>query len=89
MTLAPNAAHTVEPITLTAEEHAAIARVFESPLSVFGALSTLRTRRIGLGYRSETGEDESFDWSSHLVVRQREGPLAFESTSGPRPRRTR
>ncbi|MGB4861667.1 MAG: hypothetical protein WBO97_04340, partial [Tepidiformaceae bacterium] len=85
MTLAPNAAHTVEPITLTAEEHAAIARVFESPLSVFGALSTLRTRRIGLGYRSETGEDESFDWSSHLVVRQREGPLAFESTSGPRP----
>ena len=71
------------PISLTPEEHAAIARVFAAGPSVFGALSTLRTRRIGLGYRSETGEEERFDWSSHLVVRQREGPLAFESATAP------
>ncbi len=74
-----------EPITLTPEEQAAIGRVFEGGPSVFGALSTLRTRRIGLGYKSETGAEESFDWSSHLVVRQREGPLAFESSTAPRP----
>ena len=74
-----------EPIALTPEEHAAIARVFEGGKPVFAALSTLRTRRIGLGYRSETGEEENFDWSSHLVVRQREGPLAFESPNQPIP----
>ena len=85
MSLAPNPPRTIDPIALTPEEHAAIARVFEAAPSVFGALSTLRTRRMGLGYRSETGEDESFDWSSHLVVRQRQGPLAFESATGPRP----
>jgi hypothetical protein len=32
---------------------------------------------MGLGYRSETGEDEAFTWSSHLVVRQREGALRY------------
>lgn len=85
MTLAPESASTIEPIALTPEEHAAIARVFEGGPSVFGALSTLRTRRIGLGYRSETGEDEQFDWSSHLIARQREGPLAFQSSSPPSP----
>lgn len=69
------------PIELTPEEFAAIDRVFAGGPSVFGAFSTLRTRRIGLGYRSETGSEEAFDWSSHLVVRQREGPLAFESSS--------
>lgn len=85
MTLAHASSQGVEPISLSPEEQAAIARVFEHGPTVFGALSTLRTRRIGIGYRSETGEDESFDWSSHLVVRQREGPLAFESASQPRP----
>lgn len=85
MSSATAAPRSTEPITLTPEEQALIGRVFEQGPTVFGALSTLRTRRIGLGYRSETGEDESFDWSSHLVVRQREGPLAFESPAGPRP----
>ncbi len=85
MTLAPTAPQAIEPIALTPEEHAAIARAFEHGQGVFASLSTLRTRRIGLGYRSETGEDESFDWSSHMIVRQKEGPLAFESATGPRP----
>jgi hypothetical protein len=83
MTTAAASSARPEPITLTPEEHAAIARVFEGGQPVFAALSTLRTRRIGLGYRSETGEEENFAWSSHLVVRQREGPLAFESPNQP------
>lgn len=73
------------PFILSEAEQAAIGRVFEGGPSVFGALSTLRTRRIGLGYRSETGEEENFSWSSHMVVRQREGPLAFKSASAPAP----
>ncbi len=83
MTTVPASTARPEPITLTPEEHAAIARVFEGGKPVFAALSTLRTRRIGLGYRSETGDEENFSWSSHLVVRQREGPLAFESPKAP------
>ena len=42
------------PLSLTNDEQSAIGRAFESPSSVFSALSTLRTRRMGLGYRSET-----------------------------------
>ena len=73
------------PISLTADEHAAIARLFEGGRSYFSLLSTLRTRRIGMGYRSETGEEETFDWSSRLAVRQREGPLAYTSPAQPAP----
>ncbi|MCE7928633.1 MAG: hypothetical protein DYG91_09090 [Chloroflexi bacterium CFX7] len=73
------------PISLTAEEHAAIARLFEGGRPAFSLLSTLRTRRMGLGYRSETGEEETFDWSSRLAVRQREGPLAYASKAQPVP----
>lgn len=73
------------PISLTAGEHAAIARLFEGGRPTFSLLSTLRTRRMGLGYRSETGEEETFDWSSRLAVRQREGPLAYASKAQPVP----
>ena len=48
------------PIEITPEEQAALARAFESTPSVFNLLSTLRTRRMGKGYRSESGEDEEF-----------------------------
>ena len=65
----------VQPIPLSAEEQAAIARAFEAGPSVFSALSTLRTRRMGLGYRSETGEPETFEWSSGRNVTQPLGPL--------------
>jgi hypothetical protein len=71
----------VEPLTLTPAEQAAIARVFEGGPTLFGTLATVRTRRIGLGYRSETGEEENFAWSSHMLVRQREGPLEFASAT--------
>ncbi|MCC6383037.1 MAG: hypothetical protein IT304_11065 [Dehalococcoidia bacterium] len=74
-----------QPIALTNEEQAAIARLFEGGPSLFGLLSTLRTRRMGHGYRSETGEDETFDWSSRATVRQAEGPLAYASQARPVP----
>jgi len=73
------------PLSLTSEEQAAIGRAFDSPSSVFSALSTLRTRRMGLGYRSETGEGESFEWSSHQEVKQRQGPLSYASQHAPVP----
>jgi hypothetical protein len=84
MTATENRTDTV-PIQLTSEEQAAIGRVFESGPSVFGALATLRTRRMGLGYWSETGREETFSWSSNAEVRQREGPLAYESRHEPVP----
>ncbi|MCC7078473.1 MAG: hypothetical protein IT198_15225 [Acidimicrobiia bacterium] len=70
---------------VTPDEQAALARAFEATPSVFSALSTLRTRRIGLGYRSETGEAETFAWSSNETVTQPAGPLAFTSQADPVP----
>jgi hypothetical protein len=79
------AAAPVKPIALTAVEQAMLARLFEEGPSLFRLLSTLRTRRMGLGYRSETGEEETFDWSSRLTVRQAAGPLAYASAARPIP----
>ncbi|MBV6506974.1 MAG: hypothetical protein JJLCMIEE_00011 [Acidimicrobiales bacterium] len=75
----------VEPITPAPEEQAAIARAFEGASSVFGALSTLRTRRMGLGYQFESGEPETFEWSSGRTVTQPAGPLAYASSAPPVP----
>lgn len=75
----------VAPVQITPDEQAAIAAAFESSTSVFGALSTLRTRRMGLGYRSETGEPETFDWSSGRTKTQPAGPLNWTSQAPPVP----
>ncbi len=81
----PNYQESVQPIVLTDEERATIGRAFESGPSVFSLLSTLRTRRMGLGYRAETGEPESFTWSSGKTVTQPQGPLAHAGGSEPVP----
>lgn len=73
------------PPPITEAEQAAIARAFEQTTTVFGALSTLRTRRVGLGYHIETGEPETFSWSSGQTVNQGRGPLAFASGAQPVP----
>ena len=70
---------------ITAAEQAQIARAFEATPPLFSVLSTLRTRRMGLGYRSETGMAETFEWSSGRSVVQPEGPLAYASQSLPVP----
>lgn len=72
-------------IEITPEEQAALSRAFESTPTLFNLLSTLRTRRMGMGYRSETGQDETLDWSSGGTAHQHEGPLAFESQKEPIP----
>jgi len=76
---------TVVPIELTSTEQATLARAFEGTGSVFKLLSTLRTRRMGLGYKSESGAEESMDWSSGNRASQKKGPLAFESKQDPIP----
>ena len=81
---APTGASPV-PITLSPTEHEQIARVFENGPSLFSLLSTIRTRRFGLGYQSETGEEEMQAWSTHQPIRQREGPLAYSSVHQPVP----
>lgn len=74
-----------KPIEITPQEQAALARAFEATPSVFNLLSTLRTRRVGLGYKSETGTDETFEWSSGGTAHQKEGPLSFASDKDPVP----
>jgi hypothetical protein len=76
-------AEKIQPVELTAHEQERLGAVFERGPSVFRLLSTLRTRRMGLGYRSETGEEETFRWSNNMIVRQREGPLAYKSECEP------
>jgi nitroreductase len=78
-------APSVPAVSLTSEEQEAVARAFERTPSLFRLLSTIRTRRMGLGYRSETGEEETFTWSSGQTLRQDEGPLAHSSAAEPVP----
>lgn len=73
------------PGSITPAEQAALARAFEATPSAFQLLSTLRTRRMGAGFRSETGEEETFEWSSGKTVLQRKGPLAYQSELAPQP----
>ncbi len=79
----PDYQETTSPAPLTSEEQALLSRAFESTPSLFQTLSTLRTRRMGLGYRSETGQSETFEWSSGGTVTQPEGPLAYTSSAPP------
>lgn len=67
------------------EELALVARAFEDRRSLFALLSTVRTRRMGLGYRAETGEEEVLTWSSGRAVTQPDGPMHFVSAAEPVP----
>ncbi len=65
------------------ESIALIKSAFESNVSLFKLLSTIRTRRVGMGYQIESGQEESFDWSSNKPNTQREGPLNYVSEETP------
>jgi hypothetical protein len=69
-------------IQITEKEKSQIASAFHSP-AVFQLLSTLRSRRFGMGYRYETGEPEKFSWSHGKTVTQEKGPLAYKSEQQP------
>jgi len=79
----PGYREVTRPEPLAPAEQELMARAFESPTSLFRLLSTLRTRRMGLGYRSETGRAETFSWAGGNTVTQPEGPLAWESACEP------
>lgn len=74
-----------QEIEITEAEKAALTRAFEQTPSLFNLLSTLRTRRVGMGYRFETGESETFSWSSGGTAEQPKGPLAYRSEKEPVP----
>ncbi len=64
------------PIEISDDDQSLLAEAFESTGSIFRLLSTLRTRRVGLGYSIETGNEETFAWSSRRTVHQAKGPLS-------------
>jgi len=74
-----------QEIELTAQEKADLTRAFEATPGLFKLLSTLRTRRMGLGYQFESGEAETFSWSSGGAAQQAKGPLAWQSSQEPVP----
>ncbi|NNN22384.1 MAG: hypothetical protein HKL80_10340, partial [Acidimicrobiales bacterium] len=74
-----------EHYAISDQEKLLLKHAFEESGTLFQLLSTLRTRRVGLGYQIETGEQESFDWSSGHAIAQKEGPLSFASHSDPVP----
>jgi hypothetical protein len=81
----PGAPRATDAPAPTPEELELLTRAFESDRSLFRLLATVRTRRMGLGYRSETGEEEVFAWSNGRAVTQAEGPLHHVSSAEPVP----
>ncbi|MBI5947311.1 MAG: hypothetical protein HY875_04145 [Chloroflexi bacterium] len=64
---------------VTSGEQEALGRAFDQTPAVFRLLSTLRTRRMGLGYWSETGREETPAYAGGRPVVQEEGPLSYAS----------
>src|SRR2546421_11991809 len=63
---------------ISAEAQQQLRRFFEETPSVSKLLTTLRSRRVGLGYKIETGEEETHPVTGR-VMKQERGPLAFAS----------
>lgn len=74
-----------QEVELTPREQAQIDAAFAKTPSLFHLLSTLRTRRMGRGYRMESGESETFAWASGNAAGQPKGPLAYCSDKEPEP----
>lgn len=70
---------------VTDNERSSFEHAFSETPTFFQLLSTLRTRRVGMGYRCETGEAETLEWSSGKTVKQAKGPLSFISEHDPVP----
>ncbi len=64
---------------ITAEEQKQLARFFEETPSASKLLTTLRSRRVGQGYKIETGDEDTHPVTGRKMV-QEHGPLAFAST---------
>src|SRR5215472_1113546 len=64
-----------ETKTLEPTEQQQLGHAFTETPSVFQLLSTVRSRRFGMGYRYETGESETLTWSQNRTVTSERGPL--------------
>ena len=74
-----------KPLGISDKDKEWIDKAFKSTPAVFRLLSTLRSRRFGMGYRFETGEPETFTWSHGKTVVQETGPTPYKSEKEPRP----
>lgn len=64
---------------ITAEAQKQLSRFFEETPSVSKLLTTLRSRRVGQGYKLDTGEEDTHP-ATGRAMKQERGPLAFAST---------
>src|SRR5260370_18112156 len=62
---------------ISAEAQQQLRRFFEETPSVSKLLTTLRSRRVGLGYKIETGEEETHPVTGREMKQDR-GPLEFK-----------
>ena len=81
----PDYQGTERPTALEPTEQQQISHAFTDTPSVFRLLSTVRSRRFGMGYRYETGESETLTWSQNRTVNTERGPLAYKSAQSPHP----
>src|SRR5258707_15842432 len=63
---------------ISAEAQQQLRRFFEETPPVSRLLTTLRSSRVALGYKIETGEEEAHPVTGR-VMKQERGPLAFAS----------
>src|SRR5260370_1970243 len=75
----------VKPLTISDEEKAAIQRAFTQTPSLLQLLSTVRSRRFGMGYRYESGQSEAMTWAKRTTVVQDKGPTTHASKLHPHP----
>src|SRR5260370_356981 len=75
----------VKPLTISDEEKAAIQRAFTQTPSLLQLLSTVRSRRFGMGYRYESGQSEVMTWGKGKTVVQEKGPTGYVSKMQPHP----
>ncbi len=75
---------TPEEARVTGEESAQLARAFEDTTGVFELLRTVRSRRVGYGYRIDSGTTERHPVTGREMT-QAEGPNSFVSGKEPAP----
>src|SRR5712692_2818700 len=75
----------VKPLTISDEEKAAVHKAFTQTPSILQLLSTVRSRRFGMGYRYESGQPETMTWGKGKTVVQEKGPTAYISKMQPHP----
>ena len=65
--------------SISADDQKQLRQFFEETPSVSRLLTTLRSRRVGQGYKIETGDEETHPITGRKMKQER-GPLAFAST---------